>query len=81
MDLNLLLEVIALCRELIRVAPVSLRPICYFRSALALISLLKLDEAEELLHKGLVACREENLPTSSVSETPATLDGVSRLRV
>jgi hypothetical protein len=78
-EMNLLLEVIALSRELLRVAPVRLRPCCYFRSAVAMICLQKLDEAEELLHNGIVACREEGQPISGVSLT-MTLDDVSPLR-
>jgi hypothetical protein len=51
--LHLFFEVIAFCRELLKVAPASLQPYCYFWSAEAMILLLKLDEAEELIHEGL----------------------------
>jgi hypothetical protein len=65
---HLFLEVIAFCRELVRVLPASEKPGCYIRSAEAMMALHKLDEAEELLHEGLAVCRQKGT-RSRVSQT------------
>jgi hypothetical protein len=52
----LFLEIITFSRELIKVAPASLQPQCYFSSALAMTTLKKLEEADEVLHEGLAVC-------------------------
>jgi hypothetical protein len=59
--LKLLFEIIAFCRELVKVAPASLQSHCYFSSAEATWCLQKLDEAEELTDEGLAVCRREGL--------------------
>jgi hypothetical protein len=53
--LPLLIQVIAVCRELVKVAPPKLRPVCYAHSAEAMFGLQRLDEAEEMMHEGLAA--------------------------
>jgi hypothetical protein len=58
---DLLLEIIAFCRELVKVAPPNLLPDCYACSGDALRGLQKLDEAEEILNEGLAVCREKGL--------------------
>jgi hypothetical protein len=68
-DLFLYLEIIAFCRELVKVAPAGLQPHCYFYRAWAMMGLQKLGEAEEILREGLVVCREESLGMSKVSQT------------
>jgi hypothetical protein len=66
-NLHFLLETIAFCRELIKVAPAGLQPHCYFYYAWAMMGLQKPDEAEEILHEGLAVCREDSLGMSRVS--------------
>jgi hypothetical protein len=56
---HLSLEFIGFCRELMKVASATLQPNCYVSSALAMMDLQKLDDAEEILHEGLGACRQE----------------------
>jgi hypothetical protein len=65
--LHLFLESILFCRELLKVAPASLQHDCYFCSAEAMIRLLKLDEAEELIHEGLAVCQRQGIQARKVS--------------
>jgi hypothetical protein len=67
--LYLLSEATPFCRELIRIAPVNLRPDYCERFAVAMLGLQKLDEAEELVHSGLEACGQNGLWTAKVSRT------------
>jgi hypothetical protein len=77
-SLHLLLEIIAFCRELVKVAPAALKPICYFQSAEAMIKLQKLDEAEELIHEGVEVYRQEGLEIPCVS---GAIDDHDRFRL
>jgi hypothetical protein len=70
---DVLLETIAFCRELIKGAPAGLLPDCYHHSAWAMLKLHNLDGAKEILHEGLVACREDSLGISQVSRTIPTV--------
>jgi hypothetical protein len=70
-SLHLFLEVVAMCRELFKVAPPSLLPQCYFSAANAMLGLHKLDEAEELLHEGLPVCAREGQYYTYVSPLSA----------
>jgi hypothetical protein len=66
--LHLFVEVIAFCRELIRIrpTPAAMQSEWYLRAAGAMMRLQKLDEAEKILHEGLVACRQEGVKTLRV---------------
>jgi hypothetical protein len=66
-DLHLLPEIIAFARELVKVAPAGLHYDCYLNAARAMLCLQKLDEAEDILHKGLAASGQEHLEISHVS--------------
>jgi hypothetical protein len=66
-NVNLFVEVIALGREIMKVACPRLQLECYLRCGLALLNLQKLDEAEELLHEGLAMFRQEGPMISQVS--------------
>jgi hypothetical protein len=66
-QLHLYTVMIAFCRELIKVAPVNLQPTYHLKLADALITLVRLDEAEELLHEAVSLCRREGLPMVNVS--------------
>jgi hypothetical protein len=65
--MDLLAEVIAFSRELLKVAPARLQPHCYGLSTFALMALQKLDEAEDLLHEGLAVCGQAGMRTYEVS--------------
>jgi hypothetical protein len=69
LDVHLFLEVVAFCRELLKVAPADLLPEVYMHSGFALICLQKLDEAEELLHEGLALSGPDGPWTKIVSWT------------
>jgi tetratricopeptide (TPR) repeat protein len=79
--LTLLPEVIAFCRELIKVAPASLIPDCYIYPAMALNSLQKVHEAEEVLHEGLVVGRQEGWRISKVSRTTQAVLPLCSLKI
>jgi tetratricopeptide (TPR) repeat protein len=55
-SLQLFLESIALCGELIKVAPADMLLEWYYRFGNAMLALHKLDDAEEILHEALAVC-------------------------
>jgi hypothetical protein len=65
--LHLSLELIALCRELIKVAPATFKAELYVKAAGALVALQKPHEAEELLHEGLAVCPPGGIWVARVS--------------
>jgi hypothetical protein len=67
--LQLFLEIMPLCRELVKIAPASLQADFYCRSDSAMKDLQRLHEAEVLYHEGLRASGQEGLCVSTVSRT------------
>jgi hypothetical protein len=76
--LHLLLEIVAFCRELRKLAIPAVMPDCYLQYANAMRRLQKLDEAEELLYEGLAECGQEGPLISRVSGMSKRLRQASR---
>jgi hypothetical protein len=67
LPLQLFLEIMPLCRELVKIAPASLQVPFYCRSGSTMTDLHKLQEAEALYHEGLRASGQDGLCVSTVS--------------
>jgi hypothetical protein len=63
---DLLVEIIAFRRELVKVLPGL--PDCYAQFAMAMMGLQRLDEAEALVHEGIAACEQNGQFISTVSQ-------------